>query len=174
MTTHFCPKGFYNAWSLPGSEPCRRNYVTMPGQPAHAVVSWEQPGAALRFVLPDGAGDLSDFTALSLRAAVDPASPLNASGEPQAFSVQLTDRAGNNATVQTRPDEPALIFPPGEMQGVSATETGFFTGIAPLTTIRLPLSALSGVDLANVSEIALLFDQRPSGSLFVGDLEWMR
>jgi len=105
---------------------------------------------------------------------VDPASPLNASGEPQAFSVQLTDRAGNSAAVQTRPDEPALIFPPGEMQGVSATETGFFTGIAPLTTIRLPLSALSGVDLANISEIALLFDQRPSGSLFVGDLEWVR
>jgi len=173
-TTHFCPKGFYSAWSLPGSEPCRRNYVTVPGQPAHAVVSWEQPGAVLRFALPDGAGDLSDFTTLSLRAAVDPASPLNASGEPQAFSVQLTDRAGNSAAVQTRPDEPALIFPPGEMQGVSATETGFFTGIAPLTTIRLPLSALSGVDLANISEIALLFDQRPSGSLFVGDLEWVR
>lgn len=60
------------------------------------------------------------------------------------------------------------------MQGVSATETGFFTGIAPLTTIRLPLSALSGVDLANISEVALLFNQTPSGSLFVGDLEWMR
>ena len=36
-TTHFCPKGFYSAWSLPGSEPCRRNYVTVPGQPTHAV-----------------------------------------------------------------------------------------------------------------------------------------
>ena len=60
-TTHFCPKGFYSAWSLPGSEPCRRNYVTVPGQPAHAVVSWEQPGAALRFALPEGAGDLSGY-----------------------------------------------------------------------------------------------------------------
>ena len=136
-TTHFCPKGFYSAWSMPGSEPCRRNYVTVPGQPAHAVISWEQPGAALRFALPDGAGDLSGYTTLSLRAAVDPASPLNASGQPQAFSVQVTDRAGNRAAVTTRPDEPALAFPPGEMQGVSATETGFFTGIVPLTTIRL-------------------------------------
>ncbi len=173
-TTHFCPKGFYSAWSMPGSEPCRRNYVTVPGQPAHAVVSWEQPGAALRFALPDGAGDLSGFTTLSLRAAVDPASPLNATGEPQAFSVKVTDRAGNRATVQTRPGEPALAFPAGEMQGVSATETGFFTGRVPLTTIRLALSDFAGVDLSDIAEIALLFDQTPSGVLFVADVELVR
>jgi hypothetical protein len=172
--THFCPKAFYSAWSLPGSEPCRRNYVTVPGQPAHAVVSWEQPGAALRFALPDGAGDLSGYATLSLRAAVDPASPLNAPGQPQAFSVQLTDRAGNRAAVQTRPDEPALAFPPGEMQGVSATETGFFTGLTPLTTIRMLLDGFEGVDLSDVAEVALIFDQTPSGALFVGDLEWVR
>lgn len=174
VTTHFCLKGFYSAWSLPGSEPCRRNYVTVPGQPAHAVVWWEQPGAAWRFALPAGRGDLSGYTTLSLRAAVDPASPLNAAGQPQAFSVQLTDRAGNRAVVQTRPDEPALSFPPGEMQDVSATSTGFFTGRVPLTTIRLPLSAFKGVDLSDVAEIALLFDQTPSGALFVADLEWVR
>jgi hypothetical protein len=174
VTTHFCPKGFYSAWSMPGSEPCRRNYVTVPGQPAHAVVSWEQPGAALRFALPDGAGDLSGYATLSLRAAVDPVSPLNASGEPQAFSVQLTDRAGNSAALQTRPDEPALAFPRGEMQGVSDTETGFFTGRVPLTTIRLSLDGFEGVVLGDIAEIALLFDQTPSGVLFLADLEWVR
>jgi dienelactone hydrolase len=174
VTTHFCPKGFYSAWSDPGSEPCRRNYVTVPGQPAHAVVWWEEPGAALRFALPQGAGDLSSYTTLSLRAAVDPASPLNAAGSPQAFSVQMTDRAGNRAAVQTRTDEPALAFPPGEMQGVSATETGFFTGRVPLTTIRLPLAGFASVDLSDIAEIALLFDQTPSGTLFLGDIEWVR
>lgn len=174
VTTHFCPKGFYSAQMLPGSEPCRRNYVTVPGQPAHAVVSWEQTGAAWRFALPAGNGDLSSYATLALRAAVDPASPLNAAGQPQAFSVQLTDRSGNRASVQTRPDEPALAFPPGEMQEVSATETGFFTGRVPLTTVRLPLSAFEGVDLSDIAEIALVFDQTPSGALFVADLEWVR
>ena len=174
VATHFCPKGFYSANSLPGSEPCRRNYVTIPGQPSHAVVSWEKPGAALRFALPEGAGDLSGYAALSLRAAVDPASPLNAAGSPQAISVQLTDRADKRATVKTRPGEPALGFPPGMMQDDPSMATGYFTGIVPLTTIRLALSDFAGVDLANVGEIALLFDQRPSGSLFVGDLEWVR
>lgn len=174
VTTHFCPKGFYSASSLPGSEPCRRNYVTIPGQPPHAVVSWEESGAALRFALPEGAGDLSGYTTLSLRAAVDPASPLNAAGSPQAFSVQLTDRAGHRATVQTQPGEPALGFPPGTMQDDPNLPTGFFTGLVPLTTLRLALGDFAGVDLANIGEIALLFNQTPSGSLFVGDLEWVR
>lgn len=175
VTTHFCPKGFYSAGSLPGSELCRRNYVTVPGQPAHAVVAWEKPGGALRFALPEGAGDLSGYTTLSLRAAVDPASPLNAAGSPQAFSVQLTDRAGNLATLQTRPGEPALGFPPGTMQDDDPNmPTGFFTGLVPLTSIRLALADFAGVDLANIGEIALLFDQTPSGTLFVGDLEWVR
>lgn len=173
-TTHFCPKGFYSARTLPGSEPCRRNYVTVPGQPSHAVVSWEKPGAALRFALPAGAGDLSGFGALSLRAAVDPASPLNAAGSPQAFTVRLTDRSGNSAAVPTRPGEPALSFPPGLMQDDSSLETGFFTGLVPLTTIRLPLSDFAGVDLSQVGEIALIFDQTPSGALFLADVTAVR
>ncbi|HNS01702.1 MAG TPA: hypothetical protein PKM78_04900 [Anaerolineae bacterium] len=172
--THFCPKGFYSAQTLPGSEPCQRNIVTVPGQPAHAVVSWEQPGAALRFALPEGAGDLSGYTTLGLRAAVDPASPLNAAGQPQAFSVQLTDRAGQSAVVTTRPAEPALGYPPGVMQEDDALGVRFFTGRVPLTAIRLPLDSFTGVDLSDIAGIALLFDQTPSGALFLADLEWMR
>ena len=104
---------------LPGSEPCRRTYVTIPGQPSHAVVSWDKPGAALRFAVPEGAGDLSGYAALSLRAAVDPVSALNADVKPQAFTVRLTDGRGNSARVPTRPDEPALGFPPGFVEPMS-------------------------------------------------------
>ncbi|MEZ4770066.1 MAG: hypothetical protein R2844_16750 [Caldilineales bacterium] len=174
VATHFCPRGFYSPWSLPGSEPCRRNYVTVPGQPTLAVLSWETPDAALRFELPEGAGDLGGYTALSLRAAVDPASALNKAASPQVFSVQLTDRAGKQAVVQTRPDEPALAFPSGIMQDSDAENTGFFTGIVPLTTVRLALSDFSGVDLNDIAEIALLFDQTPGGALFLADLELVR
>jgi hypothetical protein len=85
----------------------------------------------------------------------------------------LTDRAGNSAAVQTRPDEPALAFPTGLVED-DPTFGGLFTGRVPMTTIRLPLSDFEGVDLANISEIALLFDRTPSGSLFMGDVEWVR
>lgn len=173
IMTHFCPEGYYTPAMLPGSEPCRRVNLTIPGNPALAVVSWAEPGAVWRFALPVGGGDLSGYTMLSLRAAVDPLSPLNAPDSHQAFSLQLTDRAGNTAAVATRAKEPALGFPAGLVE-----EDDFFgelfTGRVPMTTIRLPLSELDGVDLAAISEIALLFDQTASGSLFLGDVEWVR
>jgi hypothetical protein len=172
ITTHFCPEGYYTPAVMPGSEPCRRVNLTIPGNPALAVVSWEEPGGAWRFDLPDG--DLSGYTALSLRAAVDPLSTLNAPDSHQAFSLQLTDRAGNTAAVPTRPDEPALGFPAGLVEEDDTFEGGLFTGRVPMTTIRLPLSDFDGVDLADIREVALLFDQTPSGSLFMGDVEWVR
>jgi len=173
ITTHFCPEGYYTPDMMPGSEPCRRVNVVIPGNPALVVVSWAGPGGVWRFALPPGKGDLSGYTALSLRAAVDPLSELNAPGSYQGFSVRLTDRAGNTAAVATRAEEPALGFPAGLVE-----EDDFFgelfTGRVPMTTIRLPLSEFEGVDLANISEIALLFDRTPSGSLFMGDVEWVR
>jgi hypothetical protein len=120
-----------------------------------------------------GQGDLSGYTTFSLRAAVDPLSPLNAPGHPQAFTLQLTDRAGNRTAVPTRPDEPALAFPAGLVEEDDFSG-GWFTGPAPMTTIRWTLSDFDGVDLADIGEIALLFDRTPSGSLFLGDLEWAR
>ncbi len=173
ITTHFCPDGHYTPAMLPGSEPCRRVSVGVPGQPALAVVSWAEPGGAWRFVLPAGEGDLNGYTTFSLRAAVDPLSPLNAVASPQALALQLTDRAGNRAAVPTRPDEPALVFPAGLV--VEDEFSGeFFSGPVPMTTIRWRLSDFDGVDLADIGEIALLFDQTASGSLFLGDLEWVR
>ncbi len=171
VVTHFCPKGFYSPATLPGSEPCHRNTVTIPGQPSHAVVSWAEQGAALRFALPQSAGDLSGYEALSLRAAVDPLSALNADMAFQPFTVRLTDGRGNNARVATRPDEPALQFPPGLWQDDPALGSGFFTSPVPLTTIRLPLGAFAGVDLTDIREIALEFDQTPRGALFMADVE---
>jgi dienelactone hydrolase len=173
ITTHFCPEGHYTPAMMPGSEPCRRVTVTIPGQPALAVVSWAEPGAAWRFALPAGDGDLTDYTTFSLRAAVDPLSPLNAAASSQAFTLQLTDGAGNTAGVQSRPDEPALAFPAGLVEEDDFSG-GWFTGPVPMTTIRWTLSDFDGVDLADIGEIALLFDRTPSGSLFLGDLEWAR
>jgi hypothetical protein len=128
----------------------------------------------LRFAVPAGAGDLSGYAALSLRAAVDPVSALNTDTKPQAFTVRLTDGRGNGAHVSTRPDEPALRFPPGFVEPLDGSDGVFFTGVVPLTTIRLALSDFVGVDLTDIREVSLVFDRTPSGTLFIGDLEWVR
>lgn len=171
LTTFFCEAGYFTPTVKPGSEPCKRVNLSIPGNPAMAVVSWEKPGAALRLALPSESGDLSEYTAISLRAAVDPTSSLNPAGSYQSFSVQLTDSSGATAVIQTRPEEPALAFPVGEVQEDQTFTGGLFSGRVPMTTIRLLLSDFSGVDLSQISEIALLFDQTESGALFMGDLE---
>ncbi len=174
LTTFFCEEGYYTPTIKPGSEPCKRVNLTIPGNPAMVVVSWDQPDSALRFALPEETGDLSGFTTISLRTAVDPTSPLNASGSYQGFSVRLTDSTGATAIVQTRPTEPALVFPPGNVEEDDIFEGGLFTGRVPMTTVRLLLSDFAGVDLTQIDEVALLFDQTPSGSLFMGDIEMVK
>lgn len=173
VTTNFCPEGFYTPEMLPGSEPCRRVTVTIPGQPALVVVTWPELGGEWKFALPAGEGDLSGYTTFTLRAAVDPLSSLNPEGIPQSFSLRLTDRAGNTATVPTRIDEPALVFPAGVVQDDSFFGS-LFTSPVPMTSIRWALSEFAGVDLTEISEVALIFDQTPSGTLFINDLEWVR
>jgi hypothetical protein len=137
------------------------------------VASWSQSGAALHFSMPEGS-DLSKFSSISLRAALDPLSPLNKAGAEQVFTIQLVDGKGNSASVHTRADEPALQFPLGVIEENDTFEGGWFTGRVPLTSIRLLLSDFTGVDLTSIREIVLLFDQTPSGSLFMCDLELLR
>jgi dienelactone hydrolase len=168
LTTHFCDAGFYTLQQKPDSAPCRRVTLVVPGQPAHAVASWEQAGGEWRFALPQPL-DASTFAALTMRATLDPLSPLNAKGQPQRFSVRLTDAAGKTATVATTPDAPALQFPIGEIKPDDAFGE-LFTGRAPLTDLRMPLDGFAGVDLKAIREVALVFDQTPSGTLFLADL----
>jgi dienelactone hydrolase len=173
LTTFFCPEGSYTPFTAPELGVCRRSHVVVPGQPAHAVVSWEAPGGSLRFELPLGVDNLLIFDAVSVRTAVDPLSPLNAGGASQSFSVRLTDRQGNSAVVPVRADEPALRFPQGEL-GEPFFDIPLFTGRAPLLPVRIPLAAFEGVNLASIAEVALVFDQTDSGALFLADVELVR
>ncbi|MBE2183526.1 MAG: hypothetical protein IAE89_08890 [Anaerolineae bacterium] len=172
LAVAFCDQGFFTPQERPDMQACRRINLVIPGNPALILASWQQSGAALRFDLPDGR-DLSAYSVVSLRAALDPLSELNPPGASQSFSIQLTDALGNTATVPTRSDEPALVFPPGEAQD-DVFFGDLFTGRVPLTTIRLSLSAFSGIDLTDIREITLLFDQAGSGALFIADLEFVR
>jgi hypothetical protein len=173
LTTFFCEEGYYTPSIKPGSEPCKRVNLVIPGNPAMIVASWSQRGAALRFSIPEGS-DLSQFSSISLRAALDPLSPLNKAGTQQAFTIQLVDNQGNSTSVHTRADEPALQFPAGDIEESDTFKGGWFTGRVPLTSIRIPFRDIVGVNFAEIREIVLLFDQTPSGSLFISDLELLR
>ncbi len=171
--TFYCVEGYYTPFVKPGSEPCKRVNIVIPANPAMIVVSWAQLEAQLRFTLP-GDFDVSQYSSISLRAALDPMSDLNLDGAVQAFTIQLVDNQGNTFDIQTQEDEPALRFPAGYVEEDMVFEDGLFTGRVPLISIRIPLSGFEGVNLAQLSEVVLLFDQTASGSLFISDIEFVR
>jgi dienelactone hydrolase len=169
-TLFYCPAGFTVE---PELAPCRRPNTTIPGSPALAVVSWPGP-AALKLALPAGAGDLSGYTTLTLRAVIDPLSDSNAADTPQSFSVRLTDGRGATASVVVGPNEPALQTINGEFREDDFFPPGILDAIVHMTTVRVPLASFTGVDLGDITEVALVFDQTVSGTLFVADVEVAR
>ena len=137
------------------------------GLPQQVVLSWEESGAEWKTAVPGANADLSAYTALQLRAVLDPLSDLNAQGEPQSFTVALVDAAGNQAQVVV----PPLPYPIGERQPNDFFDGGSFSGQVHMHQVRLPLAEFADVDLTQISEIALMFDQSDTGALFLADLE---
>ena len=162
----FCPEGYYTPEMEPGSEACQRVYFNQPGYPQQFVLRWETPRAEWRTLIPESAGDLSSYANLSLRVALNPLSDLNPQGADQSFSVVLRDANGAQATVIVA----GLPYPAGIRQPSEFFEGDSFTGHVHMKTLRLPLSEFSGVDLSKIITIALAFDQRDSGELFIADL----
>lgn len=170
----FCPDGYYTAQLKPERAACQRNTVIIPGDPALALLSWDDAGDALAFEVPKAARDASEFSALTMRAAVNPLSPLNTEGVPVTFTVRVKDAAGKSADVRLDDAEPALQFPSGLKKADEIIPDGYFTGRVPLTDIRIPLSELRGVNLAKVASIELVFDQSEKGSIYFADLGFVR
>ncbi|MFN2188930.1 MAG: hypothetical protein ACK2T3_09200 [Candidatus Promineifilaceae bacterium] len=166
-TAVFCPEGYYVPANAPGSEPCKRVNFNQPGFPQQLVLSWESTDAEWRTTLPEANADLSAYSALQFRAVLDPLSDLNPQGEPQSFTVALVDADGNQAQVVV----PPLAYPIGERQQNDFFEGGFFSGHVHMRQVRIPLAEFATVDLTHITEIALVFDQSDTGSLFLADLE---
>jgi hypothetical protein len=132
---------------------------------AHALtelrVAWSRRSARIVTEIPAGHGDLSDFDALTIRSAVDPADPKrNPEGAARPFSLALRDAAGRMALVAVPRTHPAVQFP--------------VRGLAVLGTVRIPLSAFRGVDLESVAAVEIRFDRSPRGRLLLTDLSFVR
>ncbi len=110
------------------------------------------------------------YTAFQLRTALDPLSELNAADESQSFTVELVDGDGNRAQLTTEP----IPFPVGKEVENNFLEGGRFSSHIVLRVLRLPLAEFTAVNLSNITEIALIFDQTPNGDLFTADLEFLK
>lgn len=144
-----------------------------PGSPGELALAWNGKGGIYSLDLPEGKRNLTGYQTLHLRAVFDPLNTLNEEGQPQSFSLHLTDGEGKTASV-TLKDEPALAFPAGKKGFDDSIKVDTWDNHGILSSIRVPLTSFTGVDLSNIQSIALVFDATDTGAIFVTDLELLR
>jgi len=125
------------------------------------LAEWDKKTASLTNDIPAASADFTKMQYISLRAAVNYTSAKN-KGNPVALSILLKDNTGKSgsvvATLDFPPSNPYLYF------------GGVFAGQKTiLQTVRAPLSAFK-VDITKVSNVALVFDQQPTGNIVMNDL----
>lgn len=122
---------------------------------------WSATTAGYRNDLPAGSRNVSAFQVFQFRASVNFTDARNPAGVPQDFSVRLTDGTGATSSTLVGLHSAALFYPPGAVGPVPKVV---------LNTIRIPLSAFSGLNLTDIRSVELRFDQTSSGALLVTDL----
>lgn len=124
-------------------------------------LSWTSTAASYTNQIPAGARDLRSYQTLQFRAGLDFADSRVSAATPVDLTVRLSDGAGHVADAAVSAYSRALAYPPGK------------TAVLPksvLSTVRVPLSAFSGVDMADVRSVQLLFNRAAKGAVLVSDL----
>ena len=111
--------------------------------------------------IPAALGNVSSFQAIQFRVSVNFADVRNLEGLAQDFRVVLTDAAGNWTSVRVSDVSSALFFPPGEVGPVPKVV---------LNTVRVPLTAFTGVNLNNVRSVQFTFNERLQGGVLITDV----
>jgi hypothetical protein len=122
---------------------------------------WGDFSALYKNEIPPAVGRVVDFQAVQFRVSVNFADPRNVADLAQDFSVVLTDAAGAVSSVRVSDFSSALFFPPGSVGPVPKVV---------LNTVRIPLSAFTGVNLNNIRSVQFKFDQRFRGALLITDV----
>jgi hypothetical protein len=121
---------------------------------------WNDLSAFYQNAIPPVVGNVSGFQAVQFRVSVNFADIRNFAGLAQDFNVVLSDASGATSSVKVSDFSGALYFPPGSVGPVPKVV---------LNTVRIPLSAFSGVNLNNIRSVRINFDQRFQGAVLVTD-----
>jgi len=122
---------------------------------------WNDLTGNYRNNIPAALGNVSGFQAVQFRVSVNFADVRNLEGLASNFRVVLTDASGASASVRVSDVSGALFFPPGEVLAVPKVV---------LNTVRVPLSAFSGVNLNAVRSVQFAFNERLQGGILITDV----
>ena len=155
---------------LPTTQATTRQPHTTPSARATTVrglsqlrTGWSAITATYNNDLPLGARDVGGFKWLTFRVSVNFSDTRNPAGIAQNFRVVLTDGTGATSAVTVSSYSDVLFYPPGSVGPVPKVL---------LNTARIPVTAFSGVNLADIRTVQFKFDQSPSGALLISDVSF--
>jgi hypothetical protein len=159
------------AWQLDASSPhdTRGLRVRWNGV---GQIGWSVPAAVLPLVGQQR--DVGNYQHLSLRVAQDYLDAFNTAGVDQDFRIRLFTSNGWSSYVRVS-DWARVPYPTYFFTHPFPYPAGDFTKTA-LTTVRIPLSAFGGANLASVQNVWLYFGQAgtpTSGSVMLDSLEFV-
>lgn len=132
-------------------------------------VDWEKENAKLR--IPMIKPNLSNSNSLKVRWALNSASNLNMNNQT-SIKISLRDKKDNISSIVVNPD-PALKKIEGREKDnidiVGGKNLGW-SRYTPLSDTIIPLSKFEGIDLTDIKEIVLSFDNSDSGSIFIEEI----
>jgi Secretion system C-terminal sorting domain len=127
-------------------------------------LQWSDRAAWYENDIPPAYENVTKYSDLIFRATVNfvtstPDSNLN-------FTVELMDSAGNTNEVNVSSYSKALFYQPG-------TQAGDLPKMV-FNTVKIPLSAFSGVALSQLRKIRFKFDDDTAGAIYISDLAFSR
>jgi len=125
-----------------------------------AEIGWSNTNALYGNQLPIGQRDISNFATLQFRVALKYTDAGNPEGLPRTFRIALSNDSTTSPTVPVEWHTDVLYYPPGTPWNRAAV----------MNTARIPLSAFTGIDLTNVSQVLFSFEQDPTGAILLSDL----
>ena len=134
-------------------------------------LAWPDATAFYKNDLPIGSRDVSAYEALQFRVGVRFDDGANRRNQPQDFTVELADGAGQTASVAVSSVSGALYFPPGANPSPAMPSTALPR--LALNQVRIPLTSFTGVSLRDIRSIIFKFDRNASGSLLFSDLTFV-
>lgn len=132
-------------------------------------LGWESADASATIPVT---ADLEQAAYLQLDLAQDSGDARNRR-QDQSLTVTLRDAAGKEASVQVPAGTPALTWQEGTVESIPVAgreDLLQYSTFTPLGTLRLDTAAFSGVDLGEITQVKLTFDQ-PSGSIMLREIQ---
>ena len=129
-------------------------------------LAWLTTCGRVQFDVAAGRGDVHRYGALVFRAGVNWSQSANVVGRFQDMRVAIADTAGRYKIVAVSSHSRALRYPPG-------TQAGTDFSLVPkllLNTVRIPLSAFTGVDLHHVARVVFLLDRARTGAINLANI----